>query len=584
MEIVDRDLLVGADRHDLLREHVERVARDRRLLDRTVEHPPGDHGRLEQVGAELREDPPLRDRAELVPRAADALQPASDGLRRLDLNDQVDRAHVDPELERRRCDQARDLALLQQLLDLDALFARDRAVVGAGDLLLGQVVQPQGEPLGEAAVVDEDDRRAVRADELEDLRVDRGPDRLLLLGLAHVVERHDDGQVELLRATRVDELDLAPARDEAADLLQRPLGRREPDPLDRSRGLSPWRVGNEPVQSLDAQREVGAALRAGHGVHLVQDQRADGPEDLSRTRREQQEQRLRGRDQDVRRLAQHRGALLLRRVAGAHRHAQLRAEPGERPAQVPLDVVVERLQRRDVEQAQALPRLRVEPVDPVEEGRERLPRPGRRLDQRVLAARDRRPPERLRRRGLGKGRLEPGTRLGRKRRERIHLPDVSIGEPMPETPEELYARAAGGLRMPPVQDWETFPFEGEMRPRALQPPVAEEQPRHGAGGVDCSAAWPHDDDYLWTNEHWRLWAFDRPTGLPLIVLLESREHYAEPGDLPDELAAELGSCSRGSSARSAPSARSAVSTCAAGATAASTSTGGSSCGRRACRS
>jgi diadenosine tetraphosphate (Ap4A) HIT family hydrolase len=28
--------------------------------------------------------------------------------------------------------------------------------------------------------------------------------------------------------------------------------------------------------------------------------------------------------------------------------------------------------------------------------------------------------------------------------------------------------------------------------------------------------------------------------LPVVVLLEPREHYAEPGDLPDELATELG--------------------------------------------
>ena len=81
---------------------------------------------------------------------------------------------------------------------------------------------------------------------------------------------------------------------------------------------------------------------------------------------------------------------------------------------------------------------------------------------------------------------------------------------MPETPEELYARAAGALRMPPVQDWETFPFDGEMRPRALQPPVAEEQPRHGEGGVDCFACAKTDDDYIWTNERWRPRRSGRP--------------------------------------------------------------------------
>ena len=85
--------------------------------------------RLEQVGAELREDAPLRHRAELVPGAADALQAARDRLRRLDLDHEVDRAHVDAELEARRRDEARDAARLQILLDEHALLARERAVV-----------------------------------------------------------------------------------------------------------------------------------------------------------------------------------------------------------------------------------------------------------------------------------------------------------------------------------------------------------------------------------------------------------------------------------------------------------------------
>jgi hypothetical protein len=92
-------------------------------------------------------------------------------------------------------------------------------VVGAGEFLLGQVVQAQGEPLGEAAVVDEDDRRAVCANELEDLGVDRRPDGLLLLGLPHVLERDDHLQVERLGAAGVDELDLAATGDEAAYLV-----------------------------------------------------------------------------------------------------------------------------------------------------------------------------------------------------------------------------------------------------------------------------------------------------------------------------------------------------------------------------
>ena len=110
---------------------------------------------------------------------------------------------------------------------------------------------------------------------------------------------------------------------------------------------------------------------------------------------------------------------------------------------------------------------------------------------------------------------------------------------MPETAEELHARAAGALRMPPVHEWETFPFDGDMRPRPLLPPVDDEAPRNGEGGVGCHHCSATDDEYIWTQERWRLRVIG-PTGLPFIGLLEPREHYAEPGDLPEELAAELG--------------------------------------------
>jgi diadenosine tetraphosphate (Ap4A) HIT family hydrolase len=111
---------------------------------------------------------------------------------------------------------------------------------------------------------------------------------------------------------------------------------------------------------------------------------------------------------------------------------------------------------------------------------------------------------------------------------------------MPESPEQLYERVAGTLIMPPVDEWETFPFDGEMRPRALLPPAAVDTPRSGADGVDCRLCLATDGDYLWTNERWRLRGLARPSGLPVVVLLEPRQHVAEPGDLSDELASELG--------------------------------------------
>lgn len=111
---------------------------------------------------------------------------------------------------------------------------------------------------------------------------------------------------------------------------------------------------------------------------------------------------------------------------------------------------------------------------------------------------------------------------------------------MPETPEELYARAKDALRMPPLEEWETFPFEGELRPRPLEPPTEVDRPRVGEGGVDCHTCNAADEEYLWTNERWKLSVWHEPPSIPMIALLHPREHFADPGDLPDELAGELG--------------------------------------------
>jgi hypothetical protein len=110
---------------------------------------------------------------------------------------------------------------------------------------------------------------------------------------------------------------------------------------------------------------------------------------------------------------------------------------------------------------------------------------------------------------------------------------------MPETPEQLHARAAAGLRTPAVHEWDTWPFEGEIRPKALAPLTPE--PRiHGEGGENCGACERPDDECLWAGERWRLTAMPAPHGLPVVVILEPRAHYAGPADLPDDLAREQG--------------------------------------------
>ena len=101
MPVVDR-----ARGDDLLREHVERVARVARLLDEALLHALDDDRGLEEVAAVLREDLAAARLADLVAGAADALQPARHRAGRLDLDDEIDGAHVDAELEAARRDDA----------------------------------------------------------------------------------------------------------------------------------------------------------------------------------------------------------------------------------------------------------------------------------------------------------------------------------------------------------------------------------------------------------------------------------------------------------------------------------------------
>jgi diadenosine tetraphosphate (Ap4A) HIT family hydrolase len=115
---------------------------------------------------------------------------------------------------------------------------------------------------------------------------------------------------------------------------------------------------------------------------------------------------------------------------------------------------------------------------------------------------------------------------------------------MPESAEELYARALeaadaeGRLPMPPVGDWETFPFEGEIRVRPLRPP-ADEPARLGEDESDCWRCQQGDEDAIWSDERWLLTPLEKPGGLPVIVILQPREH-CDLGDMSPQLAAELG--------------------------------------------
>jgi hypothetical protein len=93
--------------------------------------------------------------------------------------------------------------------------------------------------------------------------------------------------------------------------------------------------------------------------------------------------------------------------------------------------------------------------------------------------------------------------------------------------------------LPAFTYWPTFPFEGDLRVKPLLDPVEIEPPRHGENPAECRACAAPDEAYIWVSERWRVRSLDRPTGLPVVLILESRSHL-DLGDLPNMLAAELG--------------------------------------------
>ena len=104
LQLLDRPIVHGTHRDDVLGEHVERVGGDAERLDRPGAHPLDDDCGLHEVAAELREQHAPRHRPHLVTGPPDPLQAAGHGGGRFDLDDQVDGAHVDAQLEAARGD------------------------------------------------------------------------------------------------------------------------------------------------------------------------------------------------------------------------------------------------------------------------------------------------------------------------------------------------------------------------------------------------------------------------------------------------------------------------------------------------
>ena len=183
-------------------------------------------------------------------------------------------------------------------------------MVGAHAVGAEPLAERVRDPLRGTPRVDEDQRRPVRADEGRQSVVDLPP--LLVRGDGlQIGRRHLDGQVEVAPVPEVDDrARRARPREEARGLADGVHGGREPDTLRAPLGHG--------IEARERVAQVTPALVAHEGVELVDDDGADAPEERARTLgREHQVERLRRRDQDVRRASDDGRAFGRRGVARA---------------------------------------------------------------------------------------------------------------------------------------------------------------------------------------------------------------------------------------------------------------------------
>src|SRR6266478_2193929 len=233
-----------------------------------------------------------------MPGPADALDSGGNGLRRIKLTNEVNRADVDPELERRSRDDCFQFAALQALFGEQALGAREAAMMRHHRVGAESFLQIQRDALGGTAAQREDQGRAMLSDEPRDFVVHRIP-MLMRRERTQVRTGCEDFEVHGANSivsannfhrtrTRGIAINVVSGQKlrELLDWIQR---RGEADSIGPR--LSP--AGDEALETFQRQGQMRTALVAGERVQFIDDNVTNGSELLAELRRGQQdEQRL----------------------------------------------------------------------------------------------------------------------------------------------------------------------------------------------------------------------------------------------------------------------------------------------------
>ncbi len=196
---------------------------------------------------------------------------------------------------------------------------------------LGQLV---GHPLGHLAGIDEDERGAVVlgvcGDLVQDVAELSPTGHRFELGVGEL-DRH----IEIAGVAAVDDHRRRPvvvhAREQAGHHVERALRGREADALEVAAGL-----GDQRIQSLEAEGQMAPPLVAGQRVHLVHDDGVHAAQHGPRGRcGEEQVQRFGCGDEQVGRVLPHGRPLGRRRVTGADGHPQFGIDVSQAGGDVP---------------------------------------------------------------------------------------------------------------------------------------------------------------------------------------------------------------------------------------------------------
>ena len=296
-------------------------------------------------------------------------------LRRADIDDEIDVAPVDAEVERRGTDYGAQAIVGHRRLHLAALGGVERAVVeGDREGVLVDAPQLVEEHLRLGARVDEDEAGAVRLDEGVD--VGECPARHVA-GPGHARVGLEDRDVGLRAARYLDQRGAAGfgrrrlADEVGAEVLRVRDGGREAD------GAQVRRV---PAQPREAERQEVAPLGGDEGVQLVDDHHLElGKEAFRVALADKERHLLGGGEQDVGRVLLLAAAAVLRRVAGARLERDVELHLLDGRGEIARDVDREGLEGGDVERVRPLAGLGVAAAVAAGEGDEAGEEPRQRL-------------------------------------------------------------------------------------------------------------------------------------------------------------------------------------------------------------